>query len=558
LKENRKSNWKADLANIRDSLVMMYRCDPKLFVAKLLITVIQSVLPLINLYVLKLLIDSVSTSIAGGHFDSAEALKYVLIFCGVFLLNRLMTLAGKLVNSFFTQKLSDYISNSLHQKSTELDLAYYDNSEYHDTFHRAQQEASYRPMQILGSFTSIIGSLISLAGTVVILASFSWLVIVVMIFACLPDFLVKLYKSRKLYYWNKEHTQLFRMANYLSALLTNRVSAKEIRTFGLAGYFRNKFNRLRKIIRSQVVRINMRLSVLDVLAIIFETVALFFIVFMLIRGTVGGAITIGSFVMLFEAFRRGQSYMESLINGITGLYDNKLFIRNLFEFLKLKPNIVTPANPKPFPQKILHGIEFRNVTFSYPDGYKNVLENFCLSVKPNSVTQIRGENGFGKTTLIKLLFRLYDCNEGGIYIDGTDIREFDLFELRKNISVIFQDFIRYNFTVKENIQLGEIDMLDEERIRQSAETSSADRFVRHLPHDYDTRLGKYFSSSEDLSMGQWQRVALARALYSKAPILVLDEPTSFMDAQSTRNFFAKLDELAQNRIVLLITHSDEL
>lgn len=556
MKRNNNSR-KTDFANIRDTLLMMYHCDPKLFLAKILITVIQSVLPLINLYILKLLIDFVTNAIAGGHFQTVEAMSYVLYFCGIFMLNRLMTLAAKLVNTFFTQKLSDYISNSLHQKSTELDLAYYDNSEYHDTFHRAQQEASYRPMQILGSFTSIIGSFISLAGTVVILASFSWLVIFVMIFACLPDFIVKLYKSRKLYFWNKDHTQLFRTANYISTLLTNRASAKEIRTFGLAEYFKDKFNRLRKLIRGQVIKINMRLSTLDIFAIVFETVALFFIVFMLIRGTVGGAITIGGFVMLFEAFRRGQSYVQGLIAGITGLYDNKLFIRNLFEFLQLKPKIVTPANPKPFPEKIVHGIEFRNVTFAYPDGFKNVLENFNLTVRPNAVASLRGENGFGKTTLIKLLFRLYDCNEGGIYIDGTDIREFDLFELRKNISVIFQDFIRYNFTVKENIQLGETGLHDPERARYAAGLSSADRFIEKLPQGYDTRLGKYFSHSEDLSMGQWQRVALARALYSTAPIIVLDEPTSFMDAKSTRSFFEKLDEIANGRIVILVTHTND-
>ena len=555
---SRKNNLKTDLANIRDSLLMMFRCDPKLFTGKLLITVIQSVLPLISLYILKLLIDIVTLSISAGTFQMTVAVRYILFFCGVFMLNRLMNLAARLVNTFFTQKLSDYISNSLHKKSTELDLEYYDNADYHDTFHRAQQEASYRPIQILSSFTSIIGSVISLAGTVVILSSFSWLVIAVMIFACLPDFVVKLYKSRKIYYWNKNHTQLFRTANYISALLTNRASAKEIRAFGLAAYFIRKFNRLRQVIRVQVVRINKRLSVLDILAIVFETVALFFIVFMLIHGTVEGVITIGGFVMLFEAFRRGQSFMENLIGGITGLYDNKLFIRNLFEFLQLNPKIVTPANPKPFPEKIVNGIEFRNVTFSYPDSDKKVLDNFSLFVRPNAVTQIRGENGFGKTTLIKLLYRLYDCSGGGIFIDGADIREFDLFELRKNISVIFQDFIRYNFTVKENIQLGETEAFDEERMRSAAATSAADVFVERLPQGYDTRLGKYFSHSEDLSMGQWQRVALARALYSKAPILVLDEPTSFMDAQSTHSFFDKLDEIAQNRIVLLITHSDEV
>ena len=557
MKNTATSNWKSDFANIRDSLLMMYRCSPKLFVTKLAVTALQSVLPLISLYILKLLIDFVTTSIGAGTFQTAMALRYVLAFCGIFLANRLMTLAGKLVNTFLTQKLSDHISNSLHQKSTELDMAYYDNSDYHDTFHRAQQEASYRPMQILGSFTSIIGSFISLAGTVVILASFSWLVIVVMLLACLPDFVVKLYKSRKLYSWNKNHTQLFRTANYFSALLTNRVSAKEIRTFGLAGYFRRKFNRLRKVIRTQVIRINMRLTALDVMAVVLETVALFFIVFLLIRGAVVGAITIGGFVMLFEAFRRGQSYLENLIGGITGLYDNKLFIRNLFDFLKLKPHIVSPANPKPFPKQILQGVEFRNVTFAYPDSPTNVLENFNLTLKPNAITPLQGENGFGKTTLIKLLYRLYDCKQGGIFIDGTDIREFDIFDLRKNISVVFQDFIQYNFTVRENIQLGDTGQPDEHRMLWAARTSSADSFIQRLPQGYDTRLGKYFANSEDLSMGQWQRIALARALYSTAPILVLDEPTSWMDAKSTKAFYGELHNIAQNRIVLLVTHHND-
>lgn len=534
---------------------MMYRCDRTLFVAKLLITVVQSVLPLISLYILKLLIDFVTIHIGTGDLHVIGAVKYVLFFCGIFLLTRLMGLCGRLVNNFFNQKLSDHVSNALHGKSTELDLSYYDNSSYHDTFHRAQQEASYRPIQVLNSFTSIIGNFISLAGTVVILASFSWIVITIMIFACLPDFFVRLYKSRKIYTWNKDHTELFRMANYTSALLTNRNSAKEVRIFGLADHLRERFNNLRKDIRRQIMKINMRLTVLDLLAVVLETAALFFIVLMLIDGAIAGAITIGGFVMLFEAFRKGQSYVEGVISGTTGLYDNKLFLRNLFEFLKLTPKIFSPENPVPFPKKISKGIEFRNVSFSYPDSCKQVLKGFSLSATPDGITRLEGENGFGKTTLIKLLFRLYDCDEGEILIDGIDIRNFDIKELRSNISAILQDFMQYNLSVKENICFGDVTRrCTDSEIEDAARMSTAADFIEKFPNGYDTNLGRYFANSEDLSMGQWQRVALARALYSKAPILVLDEPTSWMDRKSTEAFYEAIEELKKDRIILLVTH----
>ncbi len=555
MKKQRLQNMRGDFANIRDSIVMMYHCDRALFISKMLITVVQSVLPLMSLYVLKLLIDFVTASIGAGELQVAGVVRYVLFFCGIFLFTRLMSLCARLVNTFFTQKLSDHISNALHMKSAELDLSYYDNSAYHDTFHRAQQEASFRPIQILNCFTSITGSFISLAGTVVILSSFSWAVIIIMLFACLPDFLVRLYKSRKIYTWNKDHTELFRMANYTSALLTNRNSAKEIRIFSLADHLRGKFNGLRKEIRQQIIKINMRLTVLDVTAVIFEATALFFIVLMLINGTIAGAITIGGFVMLFEAFRKGQSYVESAIGGITGLYDNKLFLRNLFEFLKLTPKIFSPEKPVSFPEKITSGIEFRNVSFSYPDSYKQVLKDFSLSAKPGIITHLEGENGFGKTTLIKLLFRLYDCDEGEILIDGTNIKEFDLKELRSNISAVLQDFMQYNLSVKENISFGDIDRrCTEAEVSKAAGMSTAADFIEKFPKGYDTNLGRYFAESEDLSMGQWQRIALARAFYSKAPILVLDEPTSWMDKKSTEIFYNTIEELQKDRIIILVTH----
>ena len=537
------------------ALNLIHQCDRRSFWLRVFYVILLSVLPLLNLYILKYLVDSVSNEkvsvILGIELNS-----YILlgIFCLVFLLNRLVNVLNEVNSEVMSQRLMDYLSDRIQKQSSRLDMAYFDNPGYHDTYHRAQAEASYRPMQILNMFMGFIGSTITISGIVAMLWSASVWIIVVMIVAVMPSFVVRIIKARKIYAFRRENTQNFRRTSYYSALLNGRDFAKEMRTFGLVPYFRERYVKIRKDYVTDLIRISRRIAGYDMSSALVEMAALFFVTLFLIGNTTNGSISVGSFVMLFEAFRRGQTQLGTLVNNISGLYDNRLFIGNLFEFLDLEPSIVSPENPVPFPEKV-ESVEFRDITFRYPKMDRDVLKHYSLIAHVGLVTRIEGENGFGKTTLLKLLLRLYDVDEGSILINGVDVRNYDLQQLRHGIGAIFQDFVRFYCTAEENISFGDVKHFDADRVRYAAGLSGADVFIERLPKGYATPLGRMFDDGEELSMGQWQRVALARQLYADAPVLVFDEPTAWMDVPSRDKFYETLESLKnKNKVVILIKH----
>ena len=534
------------------ALDMIRQCHPRSFWWRIVLVVLQSVLPLVNLYVLKVMVDGIT-----APESSAPFLHLLVIYCSLFLANRIVTILSGVNNDILTQRLTDYLNDRMQQQSALLDMSYYDNPQYHDTYHRAQQEASFRPLQILNAFMGLLGSAISIGGIVVMLASSSWWVIVVMVVAVVPSFFVRLIKSKQLYRFRRQSTQDYRRTAYYSALLGGRDFAKEMRTWGLAPYFRKLYIEVRHRLVNQLFRISRRLAGYDAICAVVETAALFLIVLFLFLSATSGAITIGSFVMLFEAFRRGQSHLTSLVASVSSLYDNKLFIGNLFEFLNLKPHIVDPPQPQPFPAKVTT-VEFRDISFRYPGMDRDVLSHFSITARAGEVCHIEGENGFGKTTLLKLLLRLYDTDRGAVLINGIDVRQFKVAELRRGVGAIFQDFVRFYATAEENIAFGNMSRdaaHDPGAIRHAAEMAGADSFIRRLPKGYDTPLGRMFDNGEELSMGQWQRIALARQLYSDAPILLFDEPTAWMDIPTRDKFFNTLERLQQEgKVIILIKH----
>ena len=368
---------------------LIYSCDKRGFILKLFYTTLTSVLPLINLYILKLLVDDVTEMGASGVLSnglSQSILVSILLFCAITLLNRLISVASTVNNDILTQRLIDYINGIIQNKSIQLDLAYYDNPRYYDTFHRAQLEAALRPIRIVENFVDAFGSVISLVGVMALIIGSSWQVVVVMMLAVIPTFLVKLYKSRRIYKFRRETTQDMRRSIYYGQLLSDKMYAKEVRTFRLANFLRDKYVSIRKVLVDKLLRISYRLAFFDAATSLIEVVAMFFILVYLIKPVAAGAITIGSFVMLFEAFRRGQSYLNSLVRGVGGLYEHKLFINNLFEFLDLDASIKSEPEPKPFPDEV-YMIEFEDVTFSYPDMTTPVLEHFYLKARKGEVWQ---------------------------------------------------------------------------------------------------------------------------------------------------------------------------
>jgi ATP-binding cassette subfamily B protein len=271
--------------------------------------------------------------------------------------------------------------------------------------------------------------------------------------------------------------------------------------------------------------------------------------------TVHGTLTIGDLVMYYQAFQRGQAYLQNVVSGLASLYEDSLFLTNLYEFLDLQPRIVEPSTPRPLAIPLRQGITFEHVRFSYGASDQTVLDDITLTIRPGEHIALVGANGAGKTTLVKLLCRLYDPSAGRITLDGVDLREFDTTDLRRQISVVFQDYAHYQLSARENIWLGNTALPpDGGTIAAAAQAAGADALIDSLPHGYDTRLGNWFDDGHELSIGQWQKIALARAFFRDAQIIVLDEPTSALDAAAEYEVFQQFRHLATRRTTILISH----
>lgn len=545
--------------NVCKAIALIFRSDRRLSVLHLFLLVIVSVLPLLLLYAVRYLVDAVEQMILfpSGHIP-AEVWVILAVFCLIYLLNRCFSILDNYIAGLLGEKTVNDIQRRIQKQSAELDLSYYDTPSYYDAMYMAQQEAANRPLQLLAQLTGLITELITLVGVIVILASFSFWSVAVMLLAGLPSFAVYLHRVRVMYAWRKGRIKDNRQANYHSTLLTNRNFAKEIRSYGMISFVQERFWAIRSRLYRQRKKISKETSLLSGLTCLLDVAAVLLIMYLLLHNVLLGLLTVGSFVMYFQAFRKGGSAMQSLVGSLSGIYENHLFLTNLFHFLELEHHISSPEAPQPFPNEIREGIRFEQVSFRYPDSAHRVLDKVDYTFVPGEINCLSGVNGMGKTTMMKLLCRLYECEEGRITIDGTDIRRFDLQELRENIAVIFQDFIGYAFTAEENITVGKrTEDTDREYFRQVVCAAGADKVLDKLPKAEKTLLGKLFEGGEELSMGQWQRIALARALYKNSPVLILDEPTSWMDVEGKRNFKRYLSQWSKERLVILVSHEEK-
>jgi ATP-binding cassette subfamily B protein len=436
-----------------------------------------------------------------------------------------------------------------------VDLEYYENPQYLDTLHRAQQEGPYRPTHILDDLMQVGQSGVSLLAMGGLLLSFHWVVAVVLFAAAIPGVLVRLSFSRRVFHWQRRRTPTERKAGYLNWLLTGYNHAKEIRLFDLGDLFKGRFRDLRRQLRRERLDIVKRRSTADLLAQASATLAVFGSFIFIAYRTVLGVITIGDMVMYFQAFQRGLSFLRQVLGGMAGLYEDHLFLSNLYEFLDLKPKLTEPTHPRPVPRPMQKGVVFDRVSFHYPTGNRNVLKDITFAINPGEVIALVGENGSGKTTLVKLLCRLYDPVDGSISVDGIDMRQFETGALRREISVIFQDYAHYYFTARENIWFGNTRLQPaHESIARAARHAGTHDLISSLPKGYETILGKWFEEGEELSIGEWQKVALARAFLRDAQIIVLDEPTSAMDAKGEYEVFRRIRHLLEGRTAILISH----
>jgi ATP-binding cassette subfamily B protein len=543
--------------NLKRAISFVWQSSPRLTIINMVLILIQGLLPLLLLYLMKLMVDSVTISF--GAVDKWEAFKEVLFYItlagGVTLLNAVINSIAGLVKNQQTEVVADHMHNILHSKSIEVDLEYYESAEYYDKFHRAQQEGPYRPNSIVNGLVYIAQSGISILAMAALLLSFHWWVTVILFAAVVPGIIVQLKYTGKMYHWERRRTALIRQTGYFNSLLTREVYAKEIRLFGLGALFIDRFRDLRKLLRREKLDIMTSRSLADLAAQSIAALTVFGAYAFIAYRTVHGIITLGDMVMYYGAFQRGLDSLQQLFSSLAGLYEDNLFLSNLYEFLDLKPRVCEPRTPRHFPHAIQKGITFDRICFHYPNNEKKVLEGLSLTIEQGETLALVGENGSGKTTLIKLLCRLYDQQNGTISIDGIDIREFKTTELRKSISIIFQDYVQYNLTARENIWFGNLYLPSEhKRIVNAAKITGADRTIDKLHQGYETILGKRFQDGVDISIGEWQKVALARAFLRDAQILVLDEPTSALDAKAEYDVFKRFQQLRNGRSAILISH----
>ena len=436
-----------------------------------------------------------------------------------------------------------------------LDLEYYENSSFYDTLHRAQLEAPHRPTQIVNGLVPVVQSSVTLLGIAGLLFSCHWGIAIVLFASLIPGLVLRLKFADKMYKWQIDRSTADRKATYFNWLLTGPFYAKEIRVFDLGALFIEGFRRLRRDLRREKLGLALRHALGEWVAETGAALAIFGSLAFIAYRTVQGVITLGDMVMYYQAFQRGQGYLRDLLGGLAGLYEDNLFLANFYVFLDLKPKVVEPLAPLPVPNPIKSGIVFHDVAFRYPTGEGMVLEKVNLTIRPGQVVALVGENGSGKTTLVKLLCRLYDPTSGSITIDGIDLRRFETTSLRREFGIIFQDYAQYQMTALENIRMGNITLRpDDERIIETARYTGAHEFLSRLPEGYETMLGKWFGQGAELSIGQWQKVALARALLRDARIIILDEPTSSMDAKSEYAVFNRFRDLAHDRTAILISH----
>ena len=539
------------------TLRLVWRSGPSWTLVRLCLIVLQGLLPLVSIYIVKLLVDSLSEGIAIAEQSlSVQALTPLLIAVAVVALVTLLCSAfSDLVNTAQTQKVSDYMRSILHNKSVDIDLEYYEDPQYHDTLQRAQQEATYRPAQLLTRLAQVGQNAISLVAMIGLLLTLHWGITGVLLVAAIPSVWVRLRYTKALYKWERIWTPINRQSMYLSFLLTGEQFAKEIRLFSIGPLFSQRFDRLRTQLYKAKLKLMTSRSLSFLIANVISGILIGGIYLFILYQALQKQLTLGDLVLYHQALQRGQGALKTLMSGLSGLYEDNLFLQNLYELLALKPTITTPAYPKPMPNPMQKGIAFEHVDFQYSGTTRQALKDISLTVHPKETIALVGENGSGKTTLIKLLCRLYDPTYGRITIDGIDIKALSVDHLRDQISVIFQDYAKYNLSAQDNIWLGNTQLpAQSAAVISAARRSGAHDVIERLPQKYDTMLGKLFKGGEELSIGQWQKVALARAFLRDSQVIVLDEPTSAMDPKAEYEVFKRFRELIEDQAAILVTH----
>ncbi len=543
----------------------MWRTSPWLMSISIGLRLIVAIQPPLVLLLTKLIIDEVvrqtSLGVPGpelGDWLASGRLNFMIaLLAGEFALvfaRDAFNRAINVVDNILGESHSNAVSLELMEHAAKLDLKHFEQSEYQDRLERARRQASSRSTvisQVFGQAQAMITAVALAAG----LFFYAPLLIGLLALALIPAVWGEFRFNRLAYWISHNRSPERRQLEYLRQIGASADSAKEIKLFGLGDFLSGRF----KGLSDQILIENRNLSITRALQTgllaSISTLTYYAAYAYIVWRTLHGEFSIGTLVFLSGSFSQLNGYLQQILIGFTQIAGQSLYLDDLFSFFEIKPTILDPKHPKTFPLPVKQGLVFENVGFRYPGSETWAVRNLSFAVPAGETLALVGENGAGKTTIVKLMTRLYDPDEGRITLDGIDLKEFATADLRTHIGVIFQDFLRYSFTASENIGVGRIEVAgDRERIVSAAEQSLADPVIRKLPEGYDQMLGRTFLKGQDLSGGEWQKVAIARAYMRNAEIIILDEPTAALDARAEAEVFTRFKNLAEGTTAVLISH----
>ncbi|MCW5850551.1 MAG: ABC transporter ATP-binding protein [Anaerolineae bacterium] len=522
-----------------------------------ILTIINGFIPTAQLYIGKLIIDAIQASTAGqAPMNTTYVFQLLALEFGLVIGSETMTRLNGYIQGIVGDLISHSINNLILEKATTLDLETFENATFYNQLQNAQREATIRPISLVNQVFGIFQNTITFASLLVLMLRFNPWIMLLLFVSVVPNLFIQSKVAEWVYLQQKARVAINRQLQYLSTLLTSDTTAKEIKLYRLGNYFLDKYKSYFGKVYNENRQLDRRQSFMGISLSVISNIAFYLSYAYIVLQAVQGRITLGDLTLYVGIFRSSQSLLRSLLLSFSGLYEGNLYLSNLYSFLDLEPDIDKgDTSLQPAPTTLKQGIEFRHVWFKYPNGRDWVHKDLNFHIKPGETIALIGENGAGKTTLIKMLTRLYDPTEGQILVDGVDLREIDPHSWRSNIGVIFQDYVQYQMTARENIGLGKTDSIDDfDRVRQAAQASGADQVIGKLPLRYESILGKWFDGGQQLSGGQWQKIAISRGFMRDAPILILDEPTAAIDARAEHEFFQRMKTLAEGKTTFLITH----
>ena len=534
---------------------LVWSTSPFLTGLMLTLTVVSAMTPAATAWVLGAILTAADDTLRAGTGEFNRVGGLIALQAGIVIVAFGLRAGRGAVSSILGDLFTNRTNLMILEKSETLDISYFENAAFYDRLENAQREAREGPMQIVTESFAVVQNAITLLTLIAVLYTIAWWIVLVVIVTTLPALLVEVKFSRERFRLQTWRSPEVRRLGYFRWLITNDDYIKELRIFDLGRHlidiYRTTFDKFFGENRSLTLRSARATAALQFVGAAASGGVFAYVAYQVVLGT----LRIGALGTYYIAYQQTVEATNQLLQGITRIYERGLFVNNFFEFLEFEALVEPGIEGQQLPRPIGKGIEFRDVHFTYPGTETPVLEGVSFKIEPGQTVAVVGANGAGKTTLVKLISRFYERNAGEILIDGVDIRDYDVHDLRTQIGVIFQDYGRYQETAATNVGYGSLpDMADQKRIERAADLSGAHEVIADLPDGYDTQLGRWFRGGVNLSIGQWQKIALARGFMRDAQLLILDEPTSSLDVQSEHEVFERFRELTRDKMAILISH----